>query len=126
MMSGKRPKPHPRSSPEINRGARALRQDMTGAERILCEQLRNHRFHGLQFRRQHPIHRFIVDFYCAARLLVLEVDGEQHAEQQDYDAERTAWLAEHGYRVLRVRNMDVKERLGEVLSTLEYSCGIEQ
>ena len=58
--------------------ARALRKHMTRAEEILWAQLRGSRFHGAKFRRQVPIDRYVVDFYCHASKLVVELDGKQH------------------------------------------------
>ena len=125
MAERKRPKPHTRPSPEIVRRARALRRNLTPAEKHLWDQLRNHRFHGLQFRRQHPIYRYIVDFYCARKLLVIEIDGASHAAQEEYDAERTGWLKAHGYKVVRFTNVDVHRNLSGLLRELEKVCGIK-
>ncbi len=66
--------------------ARELRQDANLPERILWEQLRGRRFQGFKFRRQHPIGPYVVDFYCSAANLVLELDGETHRGKADYDA----------------------------------------
>ena len=61
----------------------------------------------MRFRRQHPIGPYIVDFFCATRRLVIEVDGGQHDANRDADDRRTAWLEARGYRVLRFWNNDV-------------------
>ncbi len=66
---------------------------------------------GFRFRRQEPLGPFIVDFVCHERRLVIEVDGGQHLDGS-YDRARDAWLAQRGYRVLRLWN-------GDVLSNLE-------
>ena len=87
-------------------------------ERRLWKHLRYKRLGGLRFRRQHPIGRFIVDFYCPAHRLVVEVDGDSHAEQVEYDHSRTAWLEAHGYQVLRVANRDVLNNLDSVLNAI--------
>jgi very-short-patch-repair endonuclease len=76
---------------------------MTPEERILWQHLRHHQVDGLQFRRQYVIEGFIVDFYCPAALLVIEVDGSVHAQQQVYDDERDRVLDMHGLRILRVK-----------------------
>lgn len=70
---------------EIEEAARLLRQQLTPAEAKLWEALRGHQLKGLKFRCQHPIGRFIVDFYCPSLKLVIEVDGSIHTQQQDYD-----------------------------------------
>jgi very-short-patch-repair endonuclease len=87
----------------LNR-ARQLRRKMTDAERLLWSVLRNRRFAHFKFRRQVPIGSFIVDFVCFDRRLILELDGGQHKRQAQYDAERTRWLEEQGFRVVRIWN----------------------
>jgi very-short-patch-repair endonuclease len=77
------------ASRSIQEQARQLRKEMTPAEQILWDRLRGRRFQGLKFRRQHPLGRFIVDFYCAEHRLVIELDGGIHRHQQEYDQART-------------------------------------
>jgi len=89
-----------------NHRARALRRDMTDAERRLWAALRHRRLRALKFRRQHPIGRFILDFACVEHRLVVEADGGQHADSES-DARRTAWLESRGWRVLRFWNNDI-------------------
>jgi len=85
---------------------------MTRPERVLWSILRAGQLDGYRFRRQHPIGDFIVDFCCPAARLVIEVDGDQHAERVGYDERRTRWLAKRkGYRVLRVSNFEVLSNL---------------
>jgi very-short-patch-repair endonuclease len=82
---------------------RALRQTRTDAEAALWRHLRAKRFAGYKFRRQHPVGPYIIDFYCAANRLAIELDGGQHFEvaAQRYDERRTAFLHERGISVLR-------------------------
>src|SRR6266487_2024721 len=87
--------------------AKQLRQEMTPAETILWKYLRTDQLGGLHFRRQQVLERFIVDFYCHAARLVIEIDGEIHASQADYDAERDAYLIASGMRVLRFSNEQI-------------------
>ncbi len=75
-----------------------------------------------KFRRQHPIGPYITDFCCEEVRLVLEVDGDTHAYQQEYDASRTAYLAKLGYKVLRVTNRDVLHNEDGVLQTVLSEC----
>ena len=82
--------------PPILANVRELRQPQTPAEEKLWMHVRSRQLGGFKFRRQHPIGPFIVDFYCAACRLVVEIDGESHAEQVEYDLARTAWLNETG------------------------------
>ena len=91
--------------------ARALRRNATAGERHVWELVRNRRMLGLKFRRQHPIGRFVVDFYCAEHRLVVELDGPTHEMNRAYDRERDKWLEAGGYRVLRVPTEAVSEDL---------------
>ena len=86
--------------------AKRMRSEPTDAERALWQLLRAKRFVGYKFKRQVPIDRYIVDFVCFAARLIIEADGSQHAES-DYDAERDAYLAGQGFRVLRFWNNDI-------------------
>jgi len=99
--------------------ARELRRAATSTERYAWSLLRNRGVLGLKFRRQHVVHGFIVDFYCAAERLVLELDGAPHAgsERRAYDAARAATLEAAGYRVIRIANRDVtRDHLAALLS----------
>jgi very-short-patch-repair endonuclease len=87
--------------------ARNLRKENTRAEEILWRRLRGSRFHGAKFRRQVPFDRFVVDFYCHAAKLVVELDGRQHEWFADYDAGRTEVLERLGVRVIRFTNAEV-------------------
>lgn len=98
--------------------ARDLRGRETPSEELLWQALRDRRMAGCKFRRQHPISKFVVDFYCMERRLVVEVDGEIHDQQQDYDAERDAILAGLGLRVLRFPNAEVQREFHHVLATI--------
>ena len=111
-----------RVHPSIRARARELRQPQTPAEQRLWSRLRNRQLGGIKFRRQHPIDRFIVDFYCAACRLVIEIDGDSHADQVEYDQARTEWLEARGYRVIRFTNRDVQARLDAVLEAILKEC----
>ena len=87
----------------LNETAREMRHELTPAESQLWNALRGRKLGGLKFRRQHPVGRFILDFFCAEYRLVVEVDGEIHATQIEHDTERTRLLGEFGYRVIRFR-----------------------
>jgi very-short-patch-repair endonuclease len=86
--------------------ARALRTQMTDAERKLWLALRDRRFAGVKFRRQAPVGPFIADFICFDARLVIEVGGGQHADSSS-DVRRDAWFARNGFRILRFWNSDV-------------------
>ncbi|MGE5563608.1 MAG: endonuclease domain-containing protein [Bacillota bacterium] len=103
--------------------ARALRREMTLPEGMLWQVLRQ-RPEGFKFRRQHPIGRCIVDFYCPATRLVVEVDGETHSmgDRPDQDERRDAWLRSQGLRVLRFAAPDVMKDLQSVVTAIVHSC----
>jgi very-short-patch-repair endonuclease len=88
--------------------SRALRRDSTEAETCLWSILRNRSLDGWKFRRQVSIDSFIIDFGCIEGRLIVEVDGEQHADKQKrYDEARTRELQAHGFRILRLWNSKV-------------------
>ena len=98
--------------------ARNMRKSMTDAERLLWRSLRDRRFAHCKFRRQHPIGPYITDFACIAQKLVIELDGGQHAKQQAYDARRTRYLEEYGYRVIRFWDNEVLGNIEGVLASI--------
>ena len=100
------------------RRARALRREMTEAEAMLWQYLRGNRLEGFHFGRQQVIEGFIVDFYCHAVGLVVEVDGGMHRDQREYDTERDSVLRAQGLRVLRIQNEDVRGDLKGVLKRI--------
>jgi len=87
--------------------ARQLRKNPTEAEKKLWSLLRLKQFDGHRFRRQAPIGPYIVDFFCPAAKLIIELDGGQHAVNAEADQIRTDWLQVHGYRVLRFWNNEI-------------------
>jgi very-short-patch-repair endonuclease len=98
-----------------------MRTNQTEAEARLWYHLRAHRFMGLKFKRQKPVGRYIVDFLCEERQLIIELDGGQHGEQASYDQRRDAWLSSQGYTVLRVWNHDVMQQLEAVLEQIRLA-----
>jgi very-short-patch-repair endonuclease len=103
----------------IRRRARDLRNNATDAERRLWRVLRGRQLGGFRFRRQVPIAGFIADFACPEARLIIEVDGEQHFENANYDASRSDALAAHGYRVVRYWNNDVMSKTEDVLADIQ-------
>jgi very-short-patch-repair endonuclease len=97
---------------------RALRRRATDAEAALWNELRARRLDGLKFRRQHPLGPFVVDFCCVEHRLIVEVDGSVHADQREYDEERSAYLAAISYRVIRFTNDQIFNDIGRVLATI--------
>ena len=96
-----------------------MRHPQTAAEAALWAAIRN-RSVVYKFPRQHPIDRFIVDFYCAQAKLCIEIDGSTHreADQQEYDAARTEYLEGLGYKVIRFTNHDVRYNINAVVAAI--------
>ncbi|HWO57273.1 MAG TPA: DUF559 domain-containing protein [bacterium] len=102
--------------------ARRLRRTMSNIENRVWGFLRNGHLEGLKFRRQHPIGRYVVDFYCHERRLVIEIDGASHAGQHDADRVRAQWLSDHGFRVIRFANEDVLKNAEGVRAAIREAC----
>ncbi len=100
--------------------SRQLRKAPTEAEKILWYNLRNKKLKGLKFRRQHPIDKYIADFYCHEKKLIVEVDGPIHDKKEvnEYDNLRTEKLAILGVAVIRFKNEEVLKELDKVLQTI--------
>jgi len=118
----KGPKRRWRTTAAVQERARQLRCQMTEAERRLWRHLRRKKLDGLRFRRQHPLDRFIVDFYCVEHRLVIEVDGAIHTAQAEYDKARAEWLEARGYRILRFTDQEVHCQLHNVLEAIRVAC----
>jgi len=99
--------------------ARANRKNPTAAEqKIWNEVLRLCQFADYKFLRQKPIDEFIVDFYCSSLRLVIEIDGDSHAEAVKYDAARTRILSNHGLKLIRYTNNDALHNISGVYDDL--------
>ncbi len=103
--------------------ARNLRRDQTKPEDIFWNKVRNRNFLGLKFRRQVPIDKYIADFVCEQEKLIIELDGDQHAENEIYDEQRTQILESHGYRVIRFWNADIYKDINRVFEELTHLVG---
>ncbi|HEV7277426.1 MAG TPA: DUF559 domain-containing protein [Devosiaceae bacterium] len=106
-----------RSTILTQKRARALRRNLTQPERTLWSMLRCTQL-GLRFRRQQALGAFILDFYCAAAKLCVEVDGPVHMERAAADARRDGWLAGRGIRTLRFSTEEVEQRPAMVLAVI--------
>jgi len=107
------------AKPSIIGAARLLREKMTRSEEILWERLNRKQIQGLRFRRQHPIDIFIADFYCHRIRLVIEIDGEIHRLQKDYDIGRSAEMEKYDIKVIRFTNEEVEFEIEKVLNIIE-------
>ncbi len=100
--------------------AKTLRKRLTDTERLLWKFLRAKQIKGFKFRRQEPVGRYIVDFACHEKRIVIEVDGGQHLDKER-DEERDQWLKEQGYNVLRFWNNEVLTNIEGVLEVIRNS-----
>jgi very-short-patch-repair endonuclease len=101
--------------------ARELRQELTPSESILWNELRGSKFHGAKFRRQHPIGKYILDFYCAQSKLAIEVDGSVHDSRKEEDDWLQKIIETHGIRFLRFSNEEVVNDLPWLLSKIKQA-----
>ena len=106
------------ANPQITANGRQLRQNMTLAEQRLWRHLRGKRLAGYKFRRQQPLGTYILDFVCIEAKLAIEIDGGQHAEQTACDAQRTRYLQQRGFTVLRFWNNEVLQQTEAVLTAI--------
>jgi len=104
--------------------ARRLREQMDLPERLLWKRLNRGQIGGLHFRRQHPLSPYILDFYCDAVKLAVEVDGYSHdiGDRAAYDRRRDLWLGEQGIAVVRVAARDVLKAMDDVIATIGASA----
>src|SRR5688572_33127890 len=109
---------HKRTTPKIFARAKQLHRTMTPAEAQLWKHLRSHRMGNVHFRNQHAIGNYVVDFCAPRKKLIIELDGSQHMEQEEYDRERTVSLQSKGYTVLRFWNSDVMNDLDSVIRAI--------
>jgi very-short-patch-repair endonuclease len=108
-----------RAKPDIMEVARILRKNMNNYEKLIWEKLKGKQVCGLRFRRQHPINIFIADFYCHEVRLVVEIDGEIHDQQEEYDDGRSAEMERFGIKVIRFTNDEVKKSIEKVINKIE-------
>ena len=106
--------------------ARSLRKRQTVMEMLLWRELCDRRLHGMKFRRQVPIGPFIVDFYCADKKLIVELDGSIHKDPivQIKDRNKERYLVESGYQLLRFTNDEAAFNIIKVIDTISRKCGI--
>ncbi|MFO7900315.1 MAG: DUF559 domain-containing protein [Planctomycetota bacterium] len=114
-----------RIPPRMTDRARELRRRSTFPEILLWSRLRGGRAAGLKFRRQHVLGPYVTDFCCPAAWLVVELDGRSHDNTQEADAERTRYLEEKGYEVIRFTNDDVLRDVNAVVVSICRAAGIE-
>ena len=108
------------ASPNTFDKARLLRNNMTEAEKIVWDKLKNRKVFNARFRRQHPIRSFIVDFYCHEYKLAIEIDGEIHlkTEVNEYDDGRSHDIEKFGIKILRFTNNEVFTNLNKIIEEI--------
>ena len=106
-----------KANPKTRQRAKAMRRNLTDAERILWSQLKGKQVNGWQFRKQHPVGPYIADFACVRAKLIIEVDGDSHTEAQHvaHDAKRTSFLERQGWSVHRIWNFEIYNNLNAVM-----------
>ncbi|MBI4733026.1 MAG: endonuclease domain-containing protein [Chloroflexi bacterium] len=112
---------HKRTSPRIFKRAKELHRNLTPAEARLWSRLRAHRMKDVHFRNQHAIGNYVVDFCAPRKKLIIELDGSQHLEQEEYDEERTKYLELQGYTVIRFWNSEVMNDIEGVLRAIDIA-----
>lgn len=105
-------------NPALKERAKALRKAGNLSEVLLWNHLKKGQFKGLDFDRQKIIGNYIVDFYCAEKQAVVEVDGSSHDDKAEYDAQRDAFLMGLGLCVIHILDVDVKQNLAGVMDFL--------
>jgi len=99
--------------------AQEMRRNLTPCEEILWIELSEKKISGCKFRRQHPIHRYILDFYCHEKKLAIEVDGKIHQNKYDQDEYRDKYLQSIGIKTVRVTNDEILQDIDKVLSRIK-------
>jgi very-short-patch-repair endonuclease len=99
--------------------AKEMRNNMTETEELLWSALNKRQIYGLKFRRQHPVYRYILDFYCYEKQLAIVVDGEVHKKQKDNDIYRDEFLKSIGIRTIRIRNEEIINNLYSVIEKIK-------
>lgn len=109
------------ANPKLFEFSKILRKTQTDTEDIIWQSLRNRKILGFKFRRQHPLGKYIADFYCFEAKLVIEIDGGIHnqAENKEYDNGRSFELEELGIIVIRFTNKEVEDNLENVLNSIK-------
>ena len=106
-------------SESIFLAAKNLRKKETRAEKILWEHLKQRKIAGYKFRRQVPFDRFILDFLCPEKKLIIELDGKYHKDFKEKDKERDNYFRAKGYKILRIKNSEIYESIENVIKRIK-------
>jgi very-short-patch-repair endonuclease len=113
--------PPRRTTPQGYEHGRNLRKNPTPAEKKLWSRLKDRQVNGVKFRRQHAIGNYIPDFCAIKEKLIIELDGSQHLEQEEYDNERTKYFESLGYKVIRFWNNQIMNDMNSVILAITYA-----
>jgi len=115
-----------RAHPETIKRAKELRKNMTPAEKVFWNRVRNKKFQGLKFRRQHPIEYYIADFYCPEKKLVIEIDGKIHdqIDKKEQDKNRDAEIKKYDLKILRFKNKEIINNISQALNIIKVELQI--
>ena len=111
--------PEARTPGYITKLARKLRLSMTKTELLLWEKLKGKQLNGFRFRKQHPVYRYVLDFYCAEARLAIEIDGEVHSGKEDYDEFRDGVLKSLSIETLRIQSSEIEDNIEAVLNRIK-------
>lgn len=111
------------ANPYVFSKAKDLRRNMTMSELLIWEKLKKNSL-GYRFKPQHPIERFIADFYCHQLKLVIEIDGKIHDQQKEYDLERDKTMNKLGIKTIRFTNEEIKSSLANVLEEIKRQIAL--
>ncbi len=118
------------ATPVIFDRAFKLRRNMTSSEELLWNKLKRKQLLSVRFRRQHPINKYIVDFYCHAARLVVELDGKIHLTKKESDRERTKEIEDLGLRIIRFSNKEVEgsidNKVAKITSVVKDNLNSEE
>ena len=98
--------------------AQEMRRNLTPCEEILWDALKEKKLNECKFRRQHPVNRYILDFYCHEYKLAIEIDGDVHRDKCDQDEFRDKYLESLGIKTLRITNDEILQNMDEVLTKI--------
>jgi very-short-patch-repair endonuclease len=116
----------PRASPAAVTRAKELRKEATSAEQLLWKSLRDRRLQNCKFRRQHPIGKYVLDFFSYEAKLAIELDGSIHDDPQEADLWREQVIGTRGIRFLRFRNEEVDHNLNYVLERISQAIQMQR
>jgi very-short-patch-repair endonuclease len=117
--------PSKRANPKSYELARQLRKVSMPAEKKLWLALRGNKLNGVNFRRQHALGKYIIDFVSVKKKLAIELDGSQHLQQSDYDIQRSAYLESLGYKVMCFWNNQVMNDIEAVIHSIDAALNDE-